>query len=85
MKKLRMAVEELSVETFDVDASPRGRGTVAARDAESQDTQCKNCPSFATCDLADNICFPPSQTPDEAACYFPTPNQPCESDGLICG
>lgn len=71
MKKLKLMVEELAVETFELDASLLGReGTVAAR-AESVNSECQRCVTYTICEVVDNTCFQPSRDPNDAACAPP--------------
>ena len=81
MKKLRLSVEALAVETFEVDASLRGEGTVEARAAypPSYWTECNPC------QLSVDFCYPPSEGPNVAACAPPTPACELEDGGVLTG
>lgn len=71
MKKLRLSIEELAVETFDVDAAPLGRrGTVEARAAASW---------VAVCDSIE-VCFPVSEGLNVALCVPTTVGEECVTD-----
>jgi hypothetical protein len=50
MEKIRLAVDELTVTSFEVGAAPDGpRGTVQARDAATKQTHCGTCDTCNTC------------------------------------
>jgi hypothetical protein len=94
MKKLRLVIEELAVETFDVSASVRGRkGTVEARADTSRctDPQTYRCEGTATyftlcvnCVESVDICYRPSEGPDVAMCAPTHAGEECETGSLLC-
>jgi len=76
MKKLKLSVEELAVETFDVDASPLGRkGTVEARAAAA---------SWAVACDSIEVCFPQSEGFNVAACDPFTMDDACVTRLPVC-
>ena len=79
MNKLKLQLDDLTVESFDTTAARDEKGTVFGEQCTC-DTAC-TCPGCPTCDITcPNTCY---ETCDDASCYGATCEGTCRID--TCG
>lgn len=67
MKKIKLDLDALSVETFSVEAAPPARGTVAGH-ADTEDVTCGTCRGFS-CGDGNSACVCWPVYPSGNSCY----------------
>lgn len=82
MKKVRLVVDDLQVQSFTTDQETRGHGTVQAHDAPTDAVECPTAdPAFNTCwGTCEYSCDCPGASGDCSVDCWYTADWDCQSD-----
>jgi hypothetical protein len=69
VKKLELKIEELKVESFDVDAGERRRGTVQGREDSAMGTGCDSADGCCGANTRGDACGTSGDCDDISVCY----------------